>query len=194
MNESAVRERTLSTVGVICLVIGPLSLIAATMLQWTPQPDPSSALFSVVAFISVFGPLIWLFGMPAAVNLAHDRGWGLTFTGGLLTAIGLAAGVGHLALFFGAPGAHEDNADGTALLVIFLVGFAAGPIVLTIGLRRAKTVAVWVPVAAVVMAVANFVGGVPAGIVELIALVATFAPIIVAALRPARSAVPALAN
>jgi hypothetical protein len=44
------------------------------------------------------------------------------------------------------------------------------------------------------MAVANFVGGVPAGIVELIALVATFAPIIVAVARPARSAVPALAN
>jgi len=193
MNESAVRERTLSAVGVSCLVIGPLSLIAATMLQWTPQPDPSSALFAVVAVISVFGPLVWLFGIPAVVKLAKARGWVLTFTGGLLTAIGLAAGVGHLALFFGAPLAH-DSAIGNALLMVFLVAFATGPIVLTIGLRRAKIVAVWVPVAAIIMAVANFVGGVPAGIVQLIALVATFAPIIVAVARPARSAALVLAN
>jgi hypothetical protein len=44
------------------------------------------------------------------------------------------------------------------------------------------------------MAVASFVGGVPAGIVQMIALVATFAPIIAAALRPVRSEVPVLAN
>lgn len=194
MNESAVRDRALRAVGVTCLVIGPLSLIAATMLQWTPQPEPSSALFGVVAVISVFGPLIWLFGMPAVVRLAPARGWVLTFTGGLLTAIGLAAAVGHLALFFGAPQAHDDNVIGSALLMVFLVAFAIGPIVLTIGLRRAKIVAVWVPVAAIIMAVANFVGGVPAGIVELIALVATFGPIIAAALRPVRVAVPVLAN
>jgi hypothetical protein len=193
MNESPVRARTLSTVGVICLVIGPLSLIAATMLQWTPQPDPSSGLFALVAVISVFGPLIWLFGIPAVVHLARAHGWVLTFSGGLVTAIGLAAGVGHLALFFGAPHAH-DSAIGNVLLLVFLVAFAVGPIVLTIGLRRAKIVAVWVPVAAIVMAVANFVGGVPAGIVQLIALIATFAPIIVAVARPARSAVPVLVN
>jgi hypothetical protein len=194
MNESPVRERTLSMVGVSCLVIGPLSLIAATMLQWTPQPDPSSVLFAVVAVISVFGPLIWLLGIPAVVQLARARGWVLTFTGCLVTAIGLAAGVGHLALFFGAPHAQDDSAIGNVLLIVFLIAFAAGPIVMTIGLRRAKIVAVWVPVAAIIMAVASFVGGVPAGIVQMIALVATFAPIIAAALRPVRSEVPVLAN
>jgi hypothetical protein len=194
MNESAVRDRALRAVGVTCLVIGPLSLIAATMLQWTPQPDPSSVLFAVVAVISVFGPLIWLLGIPAVVHLAQVRGWVLTFTGGLVTAIGLAAGVGHLALFFGAGQAHDDSAIGNVLLMVFLVAFAAGPIVMTIGLRRARIVAVWVPVAAIIMAVASFVGGVPAGIVQVIALVATFAPIIAAALRPVRSEVPVLAN
>jgi hypothetical protein len=72
-----------------------------------------------------------------------------------------------------------------ALLLVFLIAFSLGPILLTVGLRRAKAVAVWVPVAAIVMTVANFVGGPVAGIVQLCALALTFVPIIVAVLRQA---------
>jgi hypothetical protein len=131
------------------------------------------------------------------MGLVAGRGWVLTVTGGYLTAIGLAAAVGHLALYFGLfsavasgdIGAEAADALGRSadqdplsnlLLLVFLICFSLGPIVLTIGLRRADVVAVWVPVAAIVMTVANFVGGPVAGIVQLCALLLTFVPIIVA--------------
>jgi hypothetical protein len=120
----------------------------------------------------------------------------VTTIGGYLTAIGLIAGVGHLALFFGLIGdaagagvdadtglallrADDGNALSTVLLYGFLAGFSLGPILLTIGLRLARLVPVWVPVAAIVMVVANFVGGIPAGIVQLVAVIATFVPMVV---------------
>jgi hypothetical protein len=196
MNTTTPRASALRTVGVIAFIVGPLSLIIATVLQWTTQqPDPTSALFATVGGISVLGPLVWLMGIPAVINLATDRGWVLTAVGGIITAIGLAAGVGHLALFFGvaSPG-QDDTALANALLFLFLGAFALGPILLTIGLRRARAIAVWVPVAAIVMTVANFVGGVPASIVQLAALVATFAPIVVALLRRRPLAEPASAG
>jgi hypothetical protein len=45
--------------------------------------------------------------------------------------------------------------------------------------RLSRLVPVWVPVAAIVMVVANFVGGIPAGIVQLVAVIATFVPMVV---------------
>jgi hypothetical protein len=128
--------------------------------------------------------------------IARSTWWSITTIGGYLTGAGLIAGVGHLALFFGliadAAGAGLDSDTGRALLqaddasVIstvllygFLVGFSLGPILLTIGLRLARLVPVWVPVAAIVMVVANFVGGIPAGIVQLVAVIATFVPMVV---------------
>lgn len=70
--------------------------------------------------------------------------------------------------------ADDSSVISTVLLVLFLIGFSLGPIVLTVGLRRARLVPVWSPVAAVVAAVANFVGGPVAGIVQVLALLATF--------------------
>jgi hypothetical protein len=209
------QQRVHRTVTVAALLVGPLSLIVATILQWLVTPaGPSSTIFdmisdnsttwSAVGLISVFGPLCWLAGIPAVIDLVHGRGWTLTTIGGYLTAAGLAAAVGHLAIYFALYGtaassglhadalkaletASSDNLLSNLLLFLFLACFSVGPILLTVGLRMAKQVAVWVPVAAIVMTVANFVGGVPAGIVQLCALVLTFAPMIVAVLRTNRA-------
>lgn len=184
-----IQQRVHRSVTVAALIVGPLSLIVATVLQWLVSP--AGMMWSVVGLISVFGPLCWLAGIPAVIDLVHGRGWALTTIGGYVTAVGLAAAVGHLAIFFALDGPGEarpgesssDGALSTALLLLFLVCFCLGPILLSVGLRRAKRVAVWVPVAAIVMAVASFVGGVPAGIVQLCALVLTFAPMIGAVVR-----------
>lgn len=212
------QERLHRAITVVALIIGPLSLIVATVAQWLVQPASATStifnmvtenaeLWTAVGLISVFGPLCWLAGIPAVIALVHGRGWTLTTLGGYLSAAGLAAGIGHLAIFFALYGTaassgldadalHRlDQASSTdllsnLLLVVFLACFSIGPILLTVGLRRAKLVAVWVPVAAIVMVVASFVGGVPAGIVQLCALVLTFAPIIVAILRAPALVVP----
>lgn len=204
-------ERTWRLLGAIGVILGLASLIAATVIQWLVQPaDPSGtpvdiarenpAIWMLVSLLSVLGPLFWVAGIFAITSAVTGRGWILTTIGGSLTALGLTSGVGHLALFFGlagdAAGAGIDS--GTALSLLqaddastlsnvllygFLVGFSLGPILLTIGLRLAKRVPVWVPVAAIVMVVANFVGGVPAGIVQLLAALLAFAPMVVILMR-----------
>lgn len=209
------QRRVYRTVTATALVVGPLSLILATVLQWLLTPASASStifdvitdhptVWSVVGLISVLGPLCWLAGIPGVIDLVHGRGWTLTTIGGCLTAAGLAAAVGHLAIYFSLYGAAASSGLRTAgmraldrassgdllsnlLLFLFLGCFSVGPILLTLGLRMARQVAVWVPVAAIVMTVANFVGGVPAGIVQLAALVLTFAPLVVAILRAARA-------
>ena len=197
-------ERFWRIAGVVGIALGVLSLVAATIIQWVVQPsDPSGTpidlarenpgVWLLVGLLAVLGPLAWVGGIVPVTMLARSKGWLVTTIGGYLTAIGLIAGVGHLALFFGliadAAGAGLDSDTGMALLQAddasvlsnvllygFLVGFSLGPILLTIGLRLAKLVPVWVPVAAIVMVVANFVGGIPAGVVQLVAVVATFVP------------------
>jgi hypothetical protein len=200
-------ERFWRIAGIIGMALGMLSLVAATIIQWFVQPgDPSGTpidiarenpgLWLVVGLLAVLGPLAWVAGIVSVTMIARSTWWSITTIGGYLTGAGLIAGVGHLALFFGliadAAGAGLDSDTGRALLqaddasVIstvllygFLVGFSLGPILLTIGLRLARLVPVWVPVAAIVMVVANFVGGIPAGIVQLVAVIATFVPMVV---------------
>jgi hypothetical protein len=189
------------------MTLGVLSLVAATILQWVVQPsDPSGTpldlakedpgIWLVVGLLGVLGPLVWVAGIVAVTMIHRSRWWQVTTIGGYLTGGGLVAGVGHLALFFGlitdAAGAGVDSDTGMALLGAddgsvlsnvllygFLVGFSLGPILLTVGLRLAKLVPVWVPVAAIVMVVANLIGGIPAGIVQLLAVLATFGPLAV---------------
>ncbi len=200
-------ERFWRIAGIIGMTLGVLSLVAATIIQWFVQPsDPSGTpidiarenpdLWLVVGLLAVLGPLAWVAGIVSVTMIARSKWWSITTIGGYLTGAGLITGVGHLALFFGliadAAGAGLDSKAGLALLqaddatVIsnvllygFLVGFSLGPILLTIGLRLARLLPVWVPVAAIVMVVANFVGGIPAGIVQLVAVVATFGPMVV---------------
>lgn len=198
-------------VAVTALVVGPLSLIAGNIAQWLLQPAgaaPTAAdvaeqfptAWLAIALLGVFGPIVWLAGIPAAGALAPGRGALVTRIGALLTGAGLAAGIGHVALFFGlygalaqadldadATGAMAAAADqellGNILLYAFLIGFSLGPIVLTVGLRIAGVIAVWVPIAAVITAGANLFGGPIAGVVQLVALVLVWAPIAFAVAR-----------
>jgi len=197
-------ERSWRLIGALGMILGVASFIVTTIVQWMLQPPrPSATVVDVVnqhpaawllvSVLAVLGPLVWVAGIGAITSLVRERGWVLTTLGGTVTALGLIAGVGHLALFFGVAGdlaasglgsksigavqrADDSGAMGTLLLLLFLVGFSLGPILLTIGLRRAKLVAVWVPVAAIVMVVANFVGGIPAGAVQLVAMLLAFGP------------------
>lgn len=199
-------ERNWRLIGAVGMILGVASFIVTTIVQWTLQPtSPSSTVVDVVnqyphdwllvSVLAVLGPLVWVAGIGAVTSLVRARGWVLTTLGGTVTAIGLVAGVGHLALFFGVSGdlaasgvgsgsveavqrADDSSVIGTLLLLLFLAGFSLGPILLTIGLRRAKLVAVWVPVAAIVMVVANFVGGIPAGAVQLVAMLLAFGPLV----------------
>jgi hypothetical protein len=207
-------------VSVSALIIGPLSLIVTSVTQWLLQPtghqpwDAATeypAAWIVIALLAVLGPLVWIAGLPAIVALAPARGGVVTLVGALLTGAGLAAGIGHLALFFGLYGAIAESgapdhaasqvaAAGDAdvlanvLLIVFLICFSLGPIVLTVGLRMARVVAVWVPIAAIVTAGANLFGGPIAGVVQLVTLVLVWAPLVVAVARPrAEVAQPALA-
>lgn len=192
-------------VAVAALIIGPLSLIVGNIIQWLLSPSGAAptatdvalqfpAAWLIIGLLGVFGPMAWLAGIPAAVSLAPDRGAVLTRVGGLVTGAGLAAGIGHVALYFGLYGTlaragltREDLASlgsaadaetlGTVLLLAFLVCFSLGPILLAIGLRIAGVVPVWVPVAAVLTAAANLFGGPVAGVVQLVALVLLWLPI-----------------
>lgn len=193
------------------MILGVASFIASTVIQWFVQPSnpagtpidiakDNPSVWLLVSLLAVFGPLVWVAGIVSVTMLARAKGWTLSTLGGYITGIGLICGVGHLALFFGlmadAAGAGVDSNTGMALLQAdeasvlstvvlygFLVAFSLGPVLLTIGLRRAKLVPVWVPVAAIILVVTNFLGGVPAGIVQVLALIATFVPMVVLLVR-----------
>ncbi|MBS1699300.1 MAG: hypothetical protein JST25_12965 [Actinobacteria bacterium] len=199
------------TVAVIALCVGPLNLIVTNIAQWMLQPhgaDPTpvdvAAQFPtawlIIGILAVLGPLVWLAGLPAVSALAPDRGALLTGIGALVTGAGLAAGIGHLAAFFGGYGAiamaalpgdaraamvSATDAEplGGILLIVFLICYSIGPVVLAVGLRVAHRVAVWVPIAAIITAGANLFGGPIAGIVQLVALAATWGAIIAAVAR-----------
>lgn len=200
-------------VAIVALVLGPLSLIVGNLAQWAIQPagaNPTAvdaaaqfpAAWLTVGLLGVFGPIIWLAGLPAVSALAPERGAVVTRIGTLLTGAGLAAGVGHVALYFGLYGAlaaagltragearmaaaADQEIIGNVLLVAFLIGFSAGPIVLTVGLRIARVIAVWVPIAAIVTAGASLFGGPIAGIVQLVTVVLVWAPLVFAVARHA---------
>lgn len=196
-------------VSVLALIVGPLSLIVTDIAQWTLQPtgnQPGDAavqfptVWLVIEVLAVLGPLVWIAGLPALASLTSDKGGVVTLIGVLLTGAGLAAGIGHLALFFGVYGAiarsgvpadvasrvaaaEDQDPLGNVLLIAFLVGFSLGPIVLTVGLRMAGQIGVWVPIAAIVTAGANLFGGPIAGIVQLLTLLLVWAPLIVTVAR-----------
>ncbi|MGB3731606.1 hypothetical protein [Microbacterium sp.] len=198
-------------VALIGLGVGPLTLIIANIVQWLMQPTGSDTTpvavaqqfpttWLLIGMLSVFGPVVWLAGLAPVADLAIGRGGLATRIGALITGLGLAAGIGHLAAFFGVYGtianahlsvdmkeAASSAADGeplgTILLVTFLVCYSLGPIILTVGLRAAHRVPVWVPIAAIVTAGANLFGGPIAGVVQLITLAAAWGAVFVAVAR-----------
>lgn len=197
-------------------LLGTASLVAGNFLSLinTPDDENFSSLLSMVsakpgmwllaATLAVAGPILWIPGVLATAAAAPARGRSATVTGSLLLAAGLAVGVGHFALFFGMLGAGAGSGltaeqveklviaeDGYllsgVLLWVFLAGLTMGTLLLALGLRMARAVPVWVPVAAVVFAVSSFLGGPAATIVGAAALIATFVPVALAV----RGAAPA---
>jgi hypothetical protein len=146
-----------------------------------------AGLLSVTAAFCVV-PGVW--GLLAA---AGGRGARTTVVGALLVGAGALALVGHTVAFY-APyalyaRAHTPVDDLTAvdrasesyplliaLIVVFIVGMAIGPVVLLVGLRRARRVPVWAVVAAVVFAVSGSGGGVGLGMLGIGAAAAAFLP------------------
>ncbi|WP_269938540.1 hypothetical protein [Arthrobacter sp. HY1533] len=196
-------------IAAVSILFGTATLVAGNFVALANQPegDGFGALLSMVsgnpgmwllaAALAIAGPILWIPGILAAAAAAPARGHTLTVTGSLLLATGLAVGVGHFALFFGVLGSGADaglSADavekfvaaedgyilGSILLWVFLAGLVLGTLLLSLGLRMARAVPVWVPVAAVVFAVSNFLGGPVATIVGAVALFATFVPMAMA--------------
>ena len=202
-------------IALIGLAAGPLSLIVANVVQWMlqptgPDPTPTAvaqqfpAAWLAVGTLSVFGPIIWLAGLGAVDALASGRGALTTRIGVLVTGLGLATGIGHLAAFFGVYGtiaaagvepgvvsslgaAADGEPLGNILLIAFLVCYSLGPIIMTVGLRIGRRLAVWAPIAAVVTAGANLFGGPIAGVVQLLALAAVWGAVFVAVSRASQT-------
>ncbi|HEU4676378.1 MAG TPA: hypothetical protein VFS29_10340 [Motilibacteraceae bacterium] len=132
-------------------------------------------------------------GLTALVAAARGRGAQATTVGGLMVAAGALASVGHAVAFYspyalfhraGASPADVAAIDQASeaypmlvvLIVLFMVGMVIGPVVLFVGLRRARRVPVWAVVAAVVFVASGSTGGVLAGVVGILAALAAFGP------------------
>jgi hypothetical protein len=144
-----------------------------------------------------------LVGALGAARLVRQRGVVLTRIGAWLLAAGAIASTGHTIGYFGTYAAYADSgldADalsslakspdvlGGTVIAVFMLGLLLGPVLLTIGLRRAALVPIWVPVVAVVFVVAGAVSGLAAGVVGLIAGLASLGYVGVAVLRTAPDA------
>lgn len=145
--------------------------------------------------------------MMTAPLLARGRGRRITAVGATLTGIGAVAAAVHAAGYFGMYGVYasggvdaaavrsmESGSEGypffTAFIVLFMAGMTLGPLLLAIGLRRARLVPVWVPVAALVFVGAGASGGVLPGVIGVLAAIATFVPVARALAGPAVSSGP----
>ena len=191
------------------MLLGAVSLVAGNLLTLVNQPANGSfaATFALVsgrpgmwllaATLAIAGSILWLPGLVAASGTAPRRGRILTVLGSLLMSFGLAVGVGHFAMFFGIFGsaahsglpvptaqtlleAEDGYVLGTVLLVVFLAGLSVGMLLLALGMRMAKVVPVWVPVAALIFTVTEFMGGTAATLVGALALLAVFIPMALA--------------
>jgi hypothetical protein len=208
MNTSPLRVR-LAAAG---LVLGAIAFGAGDLLRRAVQPTKTdtasitaavhdhAGAWTAAGLLAGAAAFLLLAGVSAAGRSVPGRGAVLTILGGGLTIVGLLASLIHTAGFYGFYGVYAksgadaaaihsiDSASGSYLLFgvgigLFMVGMLLGPILLTIGLRRAAVVPVWVPIAAVVFAVSSSVSDVAAGVVGLIAAILTFGGIGVSLLR-----------
>jgi len=163
--------------------------------------------WTLAGLLAVASAILLLAGVAAAGRSVAGRGATLTTVGSALVVVGLLGSLIHAAGFYGFYGVYAksgadagaihtiDSASGSYPLFgvgigLFMVGMLLGPILLTIGLRRAGAVPVWVPIAAIVFAVSSSVNGVAAGVVGLVAALLTFGTIGVSLLRHAEPATP----
>lgn len=178
------------------LVLGALTFSGGDVLRRAIEPAvPSTAsttaavaghqgLWALAGALELVSALLLVVGAIAAMSLVRDRGRALSGVGATLVAVGAIASTGHTIGYYGTFAAYAQSGLDTAALErlasttdtlggitigLFMLGMLLGPILLTVGLRRAGAVPVWVPVVAVVFVVAGAVSGVAAGVVGLIA-------------------------
>jgi hypothetical protein len=200
------------------LLIGPLLLTVGDLVRRLVEPSGTSSTADIARAVGehraawlfagilalLTGPLL-VVGVAGLVLDARGRGGRTTSVGVWMVAIGAFASIGHAVAFYtpyalyeraglssSAMKALDDASERYSLLValiaLFIVGMMLGSIVLFVGLRRARRVPVWSVVAAVVFVAAGSSGGVPAGVVGVVAALAAFGP---AARSLAAPAVPA---
>ena len=190
--------RTFAAAG---LVAGALSFTVADLVRRLVEPaHPTSASLAATAgqhtgawllagLMSALIPFLVLPGLGVLAATVHGRGARVVRVGAGLLGVGSIAASVHASGYFGmydvlarsdvdaaavraVDAASEASPFFVPFIVLFMAGMLLGPIVLAAGMRRARLVPVWAPLAAVVFAVAGGTGGVPAGVVGLVAFVA----------------------
>jgi hypothetical protein len=143
--------------------------------------------------LSALAPAFFIPGVCALAATTRERGSRVVAVGAALAVLGLVASTGHAVAYYSPFAlygrAHADAATIKALdhasesypllialIIAFIVGMTIGMITLLVGLRRARRVPVWAPIAAVMFAVAGSSGGVAMGVLGTAAALATFLP------------------
>jgi hypothetical protein len=157
---------------------------APTLASTTAAVGGHPGMWFAAGALELLSALLLVAGAVGVVALVRDRGRVLTGVGAALLATGAIASTGHTIGYYGTYAAYADSgldsaslarldgatdALGGIAIALFMLGMLLGPIVLTVGLRRAGAVPVWVPVLAFVFVVAGAVSGVAAGLVGLVA-------------------------
>lgn len=188
------------------LVLGPLLLSVADLLRKLVVPAGSSSdiattqavaqnggLWLASAMLSVLGAYCFVFGTVGLIATAHGRGSRVTMIGAVMVGFGAIAWIGHsLAMYaeyawFVAADTPPAQIEALSrvtdsyplvaiLIVLFMVGLTLGPIVLLVGLRRARRVPIWAVVAVAVYVVCSSTDGMAASVLGLVASLAAFVP------------------
>lgn len=189
-----------------CLVLGPLLFTLGDLLRRLVEPSGAPSATAITDAVGRHGGAwltAGLFSVAAAlclvpamaITIAEVRGRGsrTTTVGALLVGTGAMASVGHAVAFY-SPYAlfGKADTDGSAvraldqasesypllivLIVLFIIGMMLGPLVLLVGLRRARRVPIWSVAAGVVFVACGSTTGVGAGLLGVAAAVVAFVP------------------
>ncbi|HMM94064.1 MAG: hypothetical protein IE926_02365 [Micrococcales bacterium] len=165
----------------------------------------------VAGLLSALAPVFLVPGVCALVATTRGRGARVVGVGGALTVLGLVASTGHAVAYYALfalydragtdastisalDGASESYPLLVAIVIAFAGGMTIGVVALLLGLRRARRVPLWAPVAAVVFAVAGSAGGVGIGVLGGVAMMAALLPAAQSLVAPPRDAVLAARN
>jgi hypothetical protein len=197
---------TLLRISAAALLVGALLLSLGDLLRRTVDSSTGSSPTAIASAVhdhpgvwlaagvlSALAPVLFIPGICALVATTRGRGSRVVAVGGALAVLGLVASAGHAVAYY-APFALYGRADTdattikalddasesypmlVALIIAFIVGITIGTITLLVGLRRARRVPVWAPIAAVVFAVAGSSGGVVMGVLGTVAALTAFLP------------------
>jgi hypothetical protein len=185
------------------VVLGALTFTVADVLRRSVEPGvatPGSLTGAVAAHpgawlaagaLSAVTTFLLVPGLVMVLQRAIGRGAALIRVGALLTGVGTLASLVHATGYFGMYGVYaradldpsvvrsmDAAAESYPLLAVFIglfmVGMLLGPLLLALGLRRARLVPVWAPVAALVFVVSGATSGLAAGVVGVVAAAALF--------------------